>query len=103
MCERLLGESKKNDAVAGLQSCARCLGEGETIICDYLFVPVETLLGSTLQSPIIRACETETLAVPFSPLSCQLLSTQGKVIFAVDMHMDFVPSLLLVFKNIIPK
>ena len=47
---------------------ARCLREGETIIRDYLLVPVETLLGSTLQGFIIRVDEAETLTVPFGPL-----------------------------------
>src|SRR3972149_12184525 len=45
----------------------RCLWEGETIVRDCLFVPVETLLWGALQSPIIRAGETETLTVPFGP------------------------------------
>ena len=51
-----------------LQLCARCLREGETIIRDYLLVPVETLLGSALQVFIICVDEPETLAVTFSPL-----------------------------------
>jgi len=51
-----------------LQLYRRCLREGETIIRDYLLVPIETLLGSTLHGFIIRVDETETLTVTFSPL-----------------------------------
>ena len=44
------------------------LREGNAIVRDYLLVPVETLLGSTLQRLIIGLDEPETLAATFSPL-----------------------------------